>query len=388
MVNQPTVAINTPIQGPTGVLPPIKPSSSVSKSARVETEAKDMSKMTKRKKSANTITYTNNSSNNNNVHASIAKRKNSNVSISKTAEFPMASRARARTEESVPTATNQLTLSRIVDLVSSYLVQNKQLGTMISNEEKDLKSRTKLQKSFEAMNKSDLLNTKENIMNSIPCQASTATNSAIGAASTGCNEIKDQDTLDSHLTPNVLSRSSSALVPLSGSVSPTASITPTSSAASTVSSLFQKNKKQISQRGFERGVGVGGAPEMIAIHAIDTAEKYTTTSDFEEYYVAYSNAAEKGIITASSSTAPTLPRNSSQENICNISCNGSDGVRYVQNISSVPIPVIYKRNQSVKATNEQQQTLLRQQSMRNDRPTTVSTTTLGRANSNRMLNRP
>ena len=56
---------------------------------------------------------------------------------------------------------------------------------------------------------------------------------------------------------------------------------------SSVTSYIQKNKKQISQRGFDRGVGAGlgggGAPEMIAIHAIDTADKNTTTSDFEEY---------------------------------------------------------------------------------------------------------
>ena len=376
MANQPTVAMHTPMQGPTGVLPPIKPSSSVSKSSRIETEPKDMSKMTKRKTSTNAVVY---NSNNNGVHASAAKRKNGNIS--------MASRARARTEESVPAAANQLTLTRIVDLVSSYLVENKPSNTIIvmKNEDVRLNSKTKSQKSFESINKSGLLNTKEISTNSIPCQASTATNSATGAACTGCDEIQDHDMTVSPLSPNILNKSSSALVPLSGTVSPTGSITPTSFA---VSSLFQKNKKQISQRGFERGVGVGGAPEMIAIHAIDTAEKYTTTSDFEEYYVAYSNAAEKGIITASSSTAPTLPRNSSQENICNISCNGSDGVRYVQNISSVPIPVIYKRKQSGNVTFEQQQTLLRQQSMRNDRPTTVSTTTLGRANSNRMLNRP
>ena len=57
------------------------------------------------------------------------------------------------------------------------------------------------------------------------------------------------------------------------------------SAPNATVSFIQKNKKQPSQRGFgEKGLSErGSVPEMIAMYAINTADKYTTTVDLEEY---------------------------------------------------------------------------------------------------------
>ena len=322
-----------------------------------------------------------------NVGASTIKRKFSNSSLGKARGNPISSRTSVEEQKLSSTYDNDLTLTRIVSLVSSFLAQCNTVEPLIQREHTDKTHKSISGNLTVSVAASDVTKTKES--NSMSTM-STLTTQLVGAIDT--TQPMDREAQYSSLCPNMCIKTPSILQSPSGSSSPATSITSTSSAisaASTVNSMFQRNKIQVSKRSMERRE----LPAMIAIHAIDTSDKYTTTSDFEEYYSAYFSTIEKALsrLTVGNST---ITRKSSRDNICIEPYSGAssnfnaDGGRYIQNISSVPIPNVYKRKQSSNISMEQQQTLLRQQSMRNDRPSTVSTTTLKRVNSIRMINHP
>ena len=165
---------------------------------------------------------------------------------------------------------------------------------------------------------------------------------------------------------------------------------PTSNGSTSSHPLLQRNKRQPSQRGFGDRGGVGaGAPEMIAMYAINTADKYTTTVDFEEYLTAEgmvgdshsSLASMRGLTrsvsktnlasqvinppTPSTSLKGTLAKNNSyrmsslpeqissnnnNSNIITSSGNNNEtAIRYAPT-ASVTVPIVYQKKNKLLTT--------------------------------------